>query len=228
MSDDWVPLKHWDRKISERFRDVSKPGVLKISDGRRVEDLLCMAILTRAWLEVLGGEFLSAEYFGVYSDDEFSFRAYEAGVVIDARDLVFQHLHPNYDERLVLDETHTRQNDPKRLEEGRRVFIRRNPHARGRWIHDLTDARVFVPSGHRAAGDSAFRSCVIASQATQRDLESARNAVDAMTASLSWRLTKPLRSLGEFIHGIKKSTTNQVGKTSFARRIYQSSTAIRS
>lgn len=227
MSDDWVPLKHWDRKILERFRDVSKPGVLKISDGRRVDDLLCMAIFTRAWLEVLGGEFLSAEYFGVYSDDEFSFRAYEAGVVIDARDLVFQHLHPNYDERLFLDETHTRQNDPKRIEEGRCVFIRRNPQALGRWIHESTDARVFIPSGHRAASDSAFRSYVIASQATQRDLESVRNAVDAMTASLSWRLTKPLRSLGEFIHGIKKSKTNQVGKTSFARRIYQSSTAIR-
>lgn len=226
MSDDWVPLKHWDRKIIERFRDVSKPGVLKISDARRIDDLLCMAIFTRAWLEALGGEFLSAEYFGVYSDDEFSFRAYEAGVVIDARDLVFQHLHPNYDERLAVDETHRRQNDSARREEGGRVFARRNPEALGRWTHESTDVRVFIPSGHRASSDAAFRSSAIGSQATQLDLKAAREILDAIKASFSWRITAPLRSIVGLVRNIK-SPKLQPEKVSLVRQIYQASGPLR-
>jgi hypothetical protein len=188
MSDDWVPLKHWDRKIIERFRDVSKPGVLKISDGRRVDDLLCMAIFTRAWLEALGGEFLSPEYFGVYSDDEFSFRAYEAGVVIDARDLVFQHRHPNYDQSLPFDETHQRQNTPARKSNGRDVFLKRNPQARRRWLHEWTDERHFVPDGHAALLEAGIS--ITGSPAE------ARRQLEEMKKSLSWRVTKPLRWLG--------------------------------
>jgi hypothetical protein len=187
LSDDWVPLRHWDRKIIERFRDVSKPGVLKISDGRRVDDLICMAIFTRAWLEALGGEFLSAEYFGVYSDDEFSFRAYEAGVVIDARDLVFQHLHPNYDHSLPVDETHQRQNAPARRMNGRDIFLRRNPHARCRWLHEWTDERYFIPDGHTALLEAATGFSSSPAEA-RRQLEEIRR-------SFSWRVTKPLRWL---------------------------------
>jgi hypothetical protein len=188
MSDDWVPLKHWDRKIIERFRDVSKPGVLKISDGRRVDDLLCMAIFTRSWLEALGGEFLSAEYFGVYSDDEFSFRAYEAGVVIDARDLVFQHRHPNYDHSLPFDETHQRQNAPARKSSGRDLFLKRNPQAWHRWLHEWTDERHFIPEGHAALLEASIN--ITGSPAeTRRQLEEIKR-------SLSWRVTMPLRWLG--------------------------------
>lgn len=188
MSDDWEPLENWDRKIIERFRDVSKPGVLKISDGRRTDDLLCMAIFTRAWLEALGGEFLSAEYFGVYSDDEFSFRAYEAGVVIDARDLVFRHQHPNYDVSLPVDGTHRRQNDPVRRRNGRELFLGRNPQARGRWLHEWTDERHFIPQGHAALLEPA--SPIGGSPAE------ARRQIQEMKGSLSWKLTTPLRWLG--------------------------------
>ena len=191
MSDDWVPLTHWDRKIVERFRDVSKPGVLKISDGRRVDDLICMAIFTRAWLEVLGGEFLSAEYFGVYSDDEFSFRAYEAGVVIDARDLLFTHLHPNYDQSLPIDETHQRQNAPSRRTNGRIVFLRRNPPASHRWFREWTDERFYIPEGHADLLDAAKNISGSLAE-TRRQLEEIKN-------SLSWRVTKPLRWLGGVI-----------------------------
>jgi hypothetical protein len=191
MSDDWVPLKHWDRQIIERFRDVSKPGVLKISDGRRVDDLLCMGIFTRAWLKVLGGEFLSAEYFGVYSDDEFSFRAYEAGVVIDARDLLFKHLHPNYDQSLPPDETHQRQNAPSRRSNGRIIFLRRNPHARHRWFREWTDERFYIPEGHADLLDAAKNISGSLAE-TRRQLEEVKN-------SLSWRVTKPLRWLGRIM-----------------------------
>ena len=149
LSDDWLPIRHWDPKIEGRFRDVSKPGVLRVSDGRRVDDLLAFAIFTRAYLEIIGGDFLAPDYFGVYSDDEFSLRAYQNGVVIDARDIVFEHYHPSFSEGAVYDETHKRQNDDARYCEGRKIFLRRNPSARGHWLHEGTEERLYLPPGHR-------------------------------------------------------------------------------
>lgn len=151
MSDDWLPIWHWDSKIAARFRDVSKPGVLRVSDGRRVDDLLCMAIFTRSYLELLGGDFLGSEYFGVYSDDEFSFRAYQNGVVIDARDILFEHCHPSFSTDAVYDEIYRRQNDERRFLEGRAIFLARNPSARGHWLHEGTHERLYLPPGHAHA-----------------------------------------------------------------------------
>jgi hypothetical protein len=151
LSDDWLPIRHWDTKIAARFRDPSQPGVLRISDGRRVDDLLCMAIFTRPYLDLLGGDFLGPQYFGVYSDDEFSFRAYQHGVVIDARDIVFEHCHPSFVARGVYDETHQRQNDGRRFVEGRKIFLARNPSVRGRWLHEGTEERQYLPPGHAYA-----------------------------------------------------------------------------
>ena len=148
LSDDWLPIRHWDTKIAARFRDASKPGVLRVSDGRRVDDLLAFAIFTRAYLELLGGDFLAPDYFGVYSDDEFSLRAYQNGVVIDARDIVFEHCHPSFSQGAVYDETHRRQNDDARYREGRKIFLRRNPTARGHWLHEGTEQRYYLPPGH--------------------------------------------------------------------------------
>jgi hypothetical protein len=149
LSDDWLPIRHWDSRIYARFRSSSAPGVLRVSDGRRVDDLLAFAVFNRAYLDVLNGDFLSPEYFGVYSDDEFSFRAYQNGVVIDARDIVFEHCHPSFSAEAVYDETHRRQNDDARYREGREIFLRRNPSARGHWLHEGTEERFYLPPGHR-------------------------------------------------------------------------------
>ena len=154
LSDDWLPIRHWDTKIAARFRDISKPGVLRVSDGRRVDDLLAFAIFTRAYLELLGGDFLAPDYFGVYSDDEFSLRAYQNGVAIDARDIVFEHCHPSFSQGAVYDETHRRQNDDARYREGRKIFLRRNPSARGHWLHEGTEERLYLPPGHRFVQNS--------------------------------------------------------------------------
>jgi len=212
LSDDWLPVSNWDDILAGRFRDLNKAGVLRISDGRRVDDLLCMAIFTRPWLDQLGGNFLSPEYFGVYSDDEFSFRAYEAGVVIDARDIVFTHVHPNYEVAIPLDETHRRQNDSARLTEGKKIFYRRNPGAVDRWIHEWTDARYYLPCGHLAFRDPKFKETVISNKVTQQRIKS-------MESSLSWRLTRPIRWLSRLIqneqHAVERSE-----KVSFVRRIY--------
>lgn len=219
LSDDWLPIAGWDTRIIERFRDLSRPGVLKINDGRRVDDLLCMAIFTRPWLEEIGGDMFSPEYFGVYSDDEFSFRAYDAGVVIDARDIMLTHVHPNYDVRVQPDDTHRRQNDDRRLAEGRNIFLRRNPRAVGRWIHDWTDCRYYLPDGHLAVSDAKFRGSFITNKQTIVQLAATQESLDALINSLSWRLTKPLR----FVQRLFGRSPNRTHEIPLSRRIYQAS-----
>lgn len=154
LSDDWTPTAGWDEEFVRRLRDVSQSAVLRPSDGHRRDDLLCMAILTRARYEQQG-EFLHHGYQGVFSDDEFSFRAYLDGVVIDARDLVLTHHHPFYDSNVAHDETYANQNNAERSSSGRDLFLKRNPKAMGHWLHENTWERFFVPLGSAAVESTA-------------------------------------------------------------------------
>jgi len=139
------PIKQWDSKIARRFRDLSKPGVLRVSDMLRVDDLLPIAIFTRSYLDAIGGLFLCEEYTGAFSQDEFSFRAYQHGVVIDARDIVMEK-RPDLSETPGADTAR----DDKSIDydRDRRIFLRRNPSARGHWFHEGTEQRYYLPPGH--------------------------------------------------------------------------------
>lgn len=144
LSDDWLPLPGWDDILVNRIGRVNMPLVLRISDGHRADDLFCMAIMTRARMKQQGW-FLPPAYTGIYSDDEFSFRAFKDGVVVDARDVVFTHSHPNYDASVPMDETYQRQNDNAKYAEARAIFLQRNPGAKGHWLHEGKWERFFVP-----------------------------------------------------------------------------------
>jgi hypothetical protein len=145
LSDDWLPCYNWDDLVCEALGDVTAPKVLAIHDGHRTDALLCMAILTRArylnqrdkeltvdaWKESEPYLF-SPEYFGVYSDNEFTYRAYRDGVVIDGRkQIIFQHNHPCFEGKQFseMDATYQRQNAAERYAEGKAIFVRRNPGA---------------------------------------------------------------------------------------------------
>jgi hypothetical protein len=138
LSDDWVPCHDWDDAIWTAFADVAAgktgdvattPLVLAVKDNHREDALLCMAILTRARYEQQGREMFSGDYFGVFSDNEFTVRAYSDGVVVPAPHIVFSHEHPIW--KAIppekWDETHRRQNAPERYAEGMVIFNRRNP-----------------------------------------------------------------------------------------------------
>lgn len=130
MSDDWLPPMEWDKLIVERLlaggtiqEELTKPKVLAVSDGHRTDKLLCMAIMTRSYWEL--DSFIFHPWFtGVYSDNWFTKQAYERGVVVEARDLVFKHQHPIFKEdgEVLLDETYARQNAPERYEQGKAVL----------------------------------------------------------------------------------------------------------
>jgi hypothetical protein len=84
---------HWDRLILEAIGDTERPAVLAVSDGGRTDDLICMAILTRERYRQQGHLF-HPDFFSVYSDNWFTDCAKRDGVIVDRRDIVFEHMHP--------------------------------------------------------------------------------------------------------------------------------------
>jgi hypothetical protein len=131
LSDDWIPCMDWDFFVTQSLKDASKkklgkdPLVLRISDGNGNKDLMCMAIITLQRYRDQGHLF-APEYFGVFSDNEFSHRAKQDGVIVDGSHIHFRHLHPFHGTAIV-DDTYKRQNDEKRYEEGLEIYNRRNP-----------------------------------------------------------------------------------------------------
>lgn len=123
LSDDWEPVQGWDTAILSAIGDTTKPAVLAVSDGHRKDDLLCMAILTRARYKQQGHLF-HPEFFSMYSDDWLSECAFRDGVVIDARDrITFEHLHPAFGKG-EMDETYARSNADYRYKTGEGILRR--------------------------------------------------------------------------------------------------------
>ena len=131
VSDDWIPPPGWDAKLLSLVegRDLQKEQiVLAVSDGHRTDKLLCMAILSRARLEAQGDLFFEG-YESVFSDNEFSHRAWRDGIVIDARDRFrFEHQHPAFG-KAQMDATYAHNNSRDRYIAGEAIFKTRNPDA---------------------------------------------------------------------------------------------------
>jgi len=119
LSDDWMPPRNWDVEIESRL-DTSKAQVLAVSDGHRTDDLLCMAILTRKRL-IEQGHLFHPDFLGVFSDNWFTHCAKRDGVLVEAKDLVFEHHHPAFG-KAELDETYAKQNSEAAYTYGKRVF----------------------------------------------------------------------------------------------------------
>jgi hypothetical protein len=119
LSDDWMPPRNWDVELESRM-DTSKAQVLAVNDGIREDDLLCMAILTRRRL-IEQGYLFHPNFIGVYSDNWFTHCAKRDGVLVNARDLMFEHLHPAFG-KAEMDETYEKQNSDAAYAYGKRVL----------------------------------------------------------------------------------------------------------
>lgn len=130
LSDDWIPCANWDEKLLSLVigRDLATEEiVIAINDGHRKDDLLCMAILSRGRYKAQGNEVFSPEYESVFSDNEFSHRAFKDGIVVDAREKIkFEHVHPAFGKGRM-DSTYEHNNQRKRYDTGKATFERRNP-----------------------------------------------------------------------------------------------------
>jgi len=93
MADDFSPPPHWDTLLLQ----ISPPGwidgehVVHTEDGY-VHDIAVLSIATRKRYERFG-YMLYPGYESMFSDTEFTKVAYRDGVVIEAKHLLFEHLH---------------------------------------------------------------------------------------------------------------------------------------
>lgn len=128
LSDDWLPTQNWDARLLEavKGRDLKREEVvIAVNDGHRKDDLLCMAICSRARLEAQGELFFEG-YESVFSDNEFSVRAFADGVVVDARDrITLEHAHPAFG-AAPMDKTYEHNNSTERYKAGKALFDARN------------------------------------------------------------------------------------------------------
>jgi hypothetical protein len=137
LSDDWIACPNWDEmllaEIANAGKGLSDEAAVAIHDGSRGDELLCMAILTRGRLDRQGGELFYEGYQSVFSDNEFSHRAWRDGIVIDARTRVmFHHRHPLFSKG-QWDATYKHNNTKERYDSGLELFKQRNPDADAKW-----------------------------------------------------------------------------------------------
>ena len=126
MADDFEPPAGWDRLIVDALGgDIFAPKVLRVSDGNRTDGLLTCAIVTRRWYEQHG--LFHGEYRNVYSDNDLTATATKAGAIIEAPQIVIRHHHPFFNDRVKMDATYERGNDPQEYERAKAIFQARHP-----------------------------------------------------------------------------------------------------
>jgi glycosyltransferase involved in cell wall biosynthesis len=122
INDDFEPPMGWDVMIEQAFAGkYADSAALKVSDGHRTDDLLCIAVINRARYQQQGF-FLHPRFKSVFSDDFHSWSAYKDGIVIDANHIVIEHHHPFFNEGKGWDEVYAIHNSPERYAEGAAIF----------------------------------------------------------------------------------------------------------
>jgi hypothetical protein len=99
LADDWLPLNRWDEALVHCAPDGwwMKEHEVWITDGYNT-DLLTLTIITRRRYERFGYVFYPG-YKSLFSDTEHTALAKADHVIIDARNLLFEHLHPDCKKR---------------------------------------------------------------------------------------------------------------------------------
>jgi hypothetical protein len=122
INDDFEPPMGWDVQIEQAFGSkLTEPAALKVSDGHRTDQLLCIAVINRARY-TRQGFFLHPQFKSVFSDDFHSWSAYRDGIVINAEHIVIQHHHPFFNEGKGWDEVYTVHNSQERYAEGGAIY----------------------------------------------------------------------------------------------------------
>jgi tetratricopeptide (TPR) repeat protein len=125
IADDFEPPLGWDKSILDALGgDLFAPKVLRVSDGIREDGLITMAIVTRRWYEAHG--LFDEAFRNVYSDNDLTQRAQKANAIIDAKHLVFQHVHP-LGGKVSMDATYERGNDLAEYERAKQIYATKHP-----------------------------------------------------------------------------------------------------
>jgi len=132
-SDDVFPSKGWDEALGALIdKDpLSEEFVIHTSSGTPADSkhLMVCQILSRARYRRLGYG-LYPGYDSMYADDDFSEHARYDGVVIDARHLVFTHVHPVYS-KTEWDPVYEHENKKASYAKGEAILATRRSQAFG-------------------------------------------------------------------------------------------------
>lgn len=128
ISDDFEPFPGWDDALLAKIPEdrQGKPWVMAVNDCVRTDILMTIQVLSRELYEQRGWV-MCPEYVGIYNDTDFTARAYKEGLVIEARDLRFRHVHPIVHKDVEWDETYKRSNAHQRYVDGRKTFLKHHP-----------------------------------------------------------------------------------------------------
>lgn len=125
------PLK-WDTELLKVISDMAGDFAVHVSTGSpdkyREDNLISFIIMSRARYEHQGWA-LFPGYESMESDMDFTEHAYFDGVVIQARHLLFEHIHPSWRADAPKDEVYQHQNRPEAYAHGAKVLSRRRQMA---------------------------------------------------------------------------------------------------
>jgi hypothetical protein len=122
VADDFYPPNCWDEKILSALPSIDGEYVLEPYMGRP-DYLLTHAIMTRKRYDRFG-YILHPDYFGMYSDNEFTDVAKKDGVIVQAHDMLFEHRHPAHG-LAPDDDVYRRGNSAENYRIGREIYERR-------------------------------------------------------------------------------------------------------
>jgi hypothetical protein len=132
-ADDQFPCEHWDTELCRLRADpyaFTQEVVIRVSTGTAMDEegrgLMPVPIFSRARYERLGYVFFPG-YESMYADNDFYEHAKQNDVIVDARHLMFPHIHPLYKPaEASWDDAYQAQNRPEAYEFGRNLLeIRR-------------------------------------------------------------------------------------------------------
>lgn len=129
VADDYFPQDAWDAQIRDAIPDVTRDVVLQVNNSDGSGKLLPFSILTRRYYERYGYIFYPA-YHGLFGDSEFTAQARRDRVVYAARQIVFEHRHPDLG-RAPMDEVYARQKS--HFAAGKRLFKERKAKGFPKW-----------------------------------------------------------------------------------------------
>lgn len=99
VADDFSPPQNWDQCLLNLQPSdwITKDCVVHVEDGY-VHDLIVLPIVTQVRYRQFGYLYFPG-YLSLFCDTEFTAVAYRDGVVLEAKHLLFEHLHPDCGKR---------------------------------------------------------------------------------------------------------------------------------
>jgi hypothetical protein len=115
IADDLYPPSGWDtavRGVIGTLDPLKTAFAVKVNDNEndKEDTLLRHPVLSRQFYVRLG--FFSPAFRGISSDNDLTIRAFSRAVIIDGREVTFEHRHPSFRSDVSASDSHAKMNQP--------------------------------------------------------------------------------------------------------------------